>query len=271
MISRRLFSSLWITLFLVSALSPACSAPAPAPADIVKATTSGEAVGSADSQHPVQQIWQDNYPLYQKIQLLPYNRELLSGKLDEAIFREYIIQDYHFCQNYKKVHAILLAKAPDEKAAQAMLNYIKMIDDEVASLHETYIKQYGITEKELTDPTEYPSTELYNSYLVKTATLEPFEVGLMATLPCHWVYYQIGIDMKKAEKVPGNKYQTWIDQYGTTPWEKSEVKKVVELAEGYMQASKAETRLKMKDAFVTAIKLEYLFWDGIYNRAKWVE
>ncbi|MBN1690968.1 MAG: serine hydrolase [Dehalococcoidia bacterium] len=223
------------------------------------------------SQRYTQRIWDENYPFYRKILNLPFNQELLSGELDEAIFRDYIIQDYHFCQNYKKAHAILLAKAPDEKAAKAMLDYMNMIDAEIESLHATYIKKYGITEKELTGPTEYPSTELYNSYLIKTATLEPFEVGFMATLPCHWVYYQIGSDMKKMEKVQGNKYQAWIDEYGDTTWEQSDTKEVVDLAEEYMQAANDETRLKMKDAFVTAMKLEYMFWDGIYNRVKWVQ
>jgi len=243
----------------------------PAPPDTAKTTASVEAAKSGDSHHLVQQIWEDNYPLYQKIRSLPYNQELVSGKLDEAIFRDYIIQDYHFCQNYKKVHAILLAKAPDEKAAKAMLDYMNMIDAEIEVLHATYIKKYGITEKELTDPTEYPSTELYNSYLIKTATLEPFEVGFMATLPCHWVYYQIGSDMKKMEKVQGNSYQAWIDEYGDTTWEQSDTKEVVDLAEEYMQAANDETRLKMKNAFVTAMKLEYMFWDGVYRKVTWIE
>lgn len=265
----KIIAVAWTLLCLLCVVLTGCNAAA--------ATDMGKTVASSVADNPepprslMQQVWEENDPLYQKILALPYNQELHSGKLDEAVFRDYIIQDYHFCQNYKKVHAILLAKAPDEKAAKLMLNYIKLIDSEIESLHATYIKTYGITEKELTQPTEFPSTELYNSYLVKTATLEPFEVGLAATLPCHWVYYQIGIDMKKVEKVPGNKYQAWIDQYGTTPWEKSEVKKVVDLAEEYMQAANNETRLKMVNAFVTAMKLEYMFWEGVYNRVEWVK
>jgi hypothetical protein len=54
-------------------------------------------------------------------------------------------------------------------------------------------------------------------------------------------------------------------------WQNSETKKIVDLAEGYMQAADDETRLKMKDSFVTAMKLEYMFWDGIYSRAKWAK
>ncbi|MDD5312810.1 MAG: TenA family protein [Dehalococcoidia bacterium] len=265
----RLFNIVFVALCLLSTLLPACNTTVPSAA--VKTDVSGEVAEPGNSQHLVQQIWEENYPFYQKILALPYNQELLSGKLDEAVFRDYIIQDYHFCQNYKKVHAILLARAPDDNAAQFMLKIIKEIDAEIEELHTTYIKRYQITDKELTDPTDYPSTELYNSYLIKTATLEPFEVGLMATLPCHWVYYQIGNDMKKTEKVQANKYQVWIDEYGAATWENSETKEVVDLAEGYMQVANDETRIKMKNAFVTAMKLEYMFWDGVYNRVKWVK
>ena len=77
--------------------------------------------------------------------------------------------------------------------------------------------------------------------------------------------------MKRVEKVQGNKYQAWIDQYGTGTWENSGTKKVVDLAENYMKAATVENKLKMKNAFVTAMKLEYMFWDGIYNRVKWVK
>jgi thiaminase/transcriptional activator TenA len=236
-----------------------------------RSDVSGAAVRPGPSVPLTQQIWEEQFPFYQKILAHPFNRELLSGSLDEAVFRDYIIQDYHFCQNYKKVHAILLAKAPDEAASRFMVKIIGQIDEEIASLHAACIGKYGITDQELADPPAYPSTELYNAFLIKTATLDPFEVGLMATLPCHWVYYQLGMDMKKMEKGRGNRYQAWIDQYGTAPWETSETKKVVDFTEKYLKATTEENRLKMRNAFVTAMKLEYLFWDGVYNRVTWVK
>jgi thiaminase/transcriptional activator TenA len=223
------------------------------------------------SSGALQRVWAENAPFYQKIFDHPYNQELLSGKLDEAVFREFIVQDYLFCQNYKKVHAILLAKAPDPEAERFMTGIIKAIDEEVDALHKVCVQKYHITEQELTEPPAYPSTELYNSYLVRVATLEPFAVGLAATLPCHWVYFQVGRDMKKVEKTPNNRYQAWIDQYGSTTWEKSETKRIVELAERHLQAAPEEIRVKMKQAFVTAMKLEYMFWDGVHRGARWVK
>jgi thiaminase (transcriptional activator TenA) len=274
MINWKLLTIAWMVLcMLAGCVTPVLyeTGKTGTPGAVSKIETFNAADKPSPSEHLMQQTWEENFQFYQKILAHPYNQELLSGKLDEAVFREYIIQDYHFCQNYKKVHAILLARAPDKAASKFMANIIKQIDAETESLHAVCIEKYHINDRELTDPTAYPSTELYNSYLVKTATLEPFEVGLMATMPCHWVYYQLGIDMKKVAKVQGNKYQAWIGQYGTTTWENSELKKDVDFTEKYMQATTGENRLKMKNAFVTAMKLEYMFWDGIYNGVKWVQ
>jgi len=33
----------------------------------------------------------------------------------------------------------------------------------------------------------------------------------------------------------------------------------------------AKNRIKMKQAYETAMKLEYMFWDGIYRGGKWID
>ena len=106
----KLFTIALTGLLLLSTALADCSAPVTT--NVVKIEASGAAGKPGISQGLTQQIWEENYPFYQKILALPYNQELLSGTLDEDVFRDYIIQDYHFCQNYKKVHGILLAKAP---------------------------------------------------------------------------------------------------------------------------------------------------------------
>jgi len=223
------------------------------------------------SESHTRRLWDENYPFYLKILNMPFNRELLSGRLDEKIFRNYIIQDYHYLQNYRKVYGILLAKAPDETAARFIVTLIHGIDEEIARIHHTYMKKLHISGEELSSTPPYPSTEFYNSFLIKTAALEPFEVGLAATLPCHWIYYQLGVDMKKSQPGKESKYREWIDGYGAGPWEDSETKKVVDFVEDWMRKTTDETRSRMKKAYETAMKLEYLFWDGVYRDVKWVE
>ncbi len=224
----------------------------------------------AYARNYTQEIWNDNRPLYQKILNMPFNKELLNGTLDEQVFKNYIIQDYFFLQNYRKVYGILLSKATDENGIKFVTELIKGIDEEINEIHTVFFKKFNITKVELKNSTPYPSTEFYNSFLIKTAALEPFEVGLIATLPCNWIYYQIGTDMKNSKQVENNKYREWIDGYGSVSWETSDTKTLVDLVNVYMNETTAENRKKMRHVFETAMKLEYMFWDGVYNNLNWI-
>jgi thiaminase/transcriptional activator TenA len=196
---------------------------------------------------------------------------LLNGTLDEKVFKNYIIQDYLFLQNFRKVYGILLAKTPDETAMRFIVNMINGVDEEIEYIHNIYCKKLGISHEDILNSFPMPCTEFYNAYLIKTAALEPFEVGLIATLPCHWIYYRIGVDMQGMLTSKANKYQEWIDGYGGESWEESETKHFVDVIEVMLRSANNETGEKMKQAFSTAMKLEYLFWDNIYQGINWVD
>ncbi len=213
----------------------------------------------------------ENEGLYQKILNMPFNGELVNGTLNERTFKSYIIQDYIYLKYYRKAFAILLSKAPDDKASAFIVSNIKAIDDEIGNVHNVYIKQFNISKTELENASPLPSTELYVSYLIKTAALEPFEAGLAAMLPCDWVYYKIGGDMNMKKPSPQNKYAKWIEGYAPVKWETSETKAFIDLVSGYMENTTAENRLKMREAFRTSMNLEYMFWDGIYRDIRWIQ
>jgi len=216
-----------------------------------------------------EELWKLGYADYQQILHMPFNRELSNGSLDEKIFKSYIIQDYFFLQNFRKTYGILLSRSPDEEGTKFVLDSIKAIDEEVAGIHHRYFKKFNISSEDLSTAIAYPSIEFYNSFLIKTAAIEPFEVGLIAMLPCHRIYYQLGVDMKKAGKREGNKYQEWIDGYAEQSWETSDTKKFADLIDLYASRTSIETRERMKQAYRTAVKLEYIFWDGVYRDIKW--
>lgn len=216
-------------------------------------------------------MFAENEVLYQKILHMPFNSELINGTLNEDTFKSYIIQDYIYLKYYRKAFAILLSKAPDDKASAFIVSIIKAIDDEIGNVHSVYIRQFNISKNELTNALPLPSTELYVSYLVKNAALEPFETGLAAMLPCDWVYYRLGGDMGMAKPSPDNKYAKWIEGYAPVKWESSETKAFSDLLNSYLEKASAEDRSNARQAFKTAMNLEYMFWDGVYNDIRWPE
>ena len=44
----------------------------------------------------------------------------------------------------------------------------------------------------------------------------------------------------------------------------------VDLIESYMNKTIPKNRGKMNQAYKTAMELEYMFWDGIYKKIKWI-
>jgi len=129
----------------------------------------------------------------------------------------------------------------------------------------TYFKKYNVTSRDLSESVPNEATIAYNAYLTDTAAREPFEVGLTATLPCSWIYYEVAAEMKKTQ-VEDNPYQEWIDAYGSTPWEESETKAFVDLIEYYMKNADEELREKMEQAYKKAVGFEYMFWDTVYRQ-----
>ena len=222
--------------------------------------------GCGNEQSYTRKIWDENYDSYQAIYNLPVNRGVADGTLAQNKFRNYIIQDYFYLQNFKKAFAILSAKTPDERGRQFTVDTLKGIDEEIETVHMTYFRKYNITSRDLSDSAPNPTTAAYSSYLIETATREPFEVGLIATLPCDWIYYQVATDMQNGKQVEGNPYQEWIDAYGSTPWEESETKVFVDLVEYYLENATEELRSKMEQAYKQAVEFEYRFWDTVYKK-----
>ncbi len=213
-------------------------------------------------------MWDENRAVFEKIMDLPFNREVAAGTLDDRVFRDYIIQDYFYLQAFRKAYEVLLAKAPDARGKELAAEAVKAIDSEEEDVHKKYFEKYGVTAGDLASTLPNRTTRAYASFLMDTVEREPFEVGLAATLPCHWVYYEVGSEMKKKEEAGGNKYGEWIEEYGSGSWEESDAKVFVDAVERYMEKAPAETRKKMERAFSRAFKLEYEFWDTVYRESK---
>ncbi|MGV8124984.1 MAG: TenA family protein [Candidatus Xenobiia bacterium LiM19] len=215
----------------------------------------------SETQNYTEKLWNKNDATYRAILALPFIRGVQDGTLAAGTFRDYIIQDYLYLLNYKKVFELLLSRAPDERARLFLAAEIQGIDQEIETVHLTYCKKYHITDEELANAAPDRATEAYNSFLTGTAIDAPFEVGLTAALPCCWIYWQVGTDLKNSSHVENNPYQEWIDAYGSTPWYQSDAREFVELVEYYMEGANDELRAKMEQAFTTAFGYEYMFWD----------
>lgn len=207
------------------------------------------------------EAWQAAEAVYRQILEQPFVRELAAGTLDRERFMFYISQDSLYVANYVKVLTHVAARLP--RQAQ-MRDFLEYASDGIAieeALHEFYLKGRDLSELRPT-----PTCLLYNSYESSKA-LAPVEVEAASVLPCFWVYQKVGESIL-ARCSKENPYYHWIETYGDEAFARSVVR-AIDICDELAEATTPEIRRQMTEAFVTATRMEWMFWDSAYRLESW--
>jgi thiaminase/transcriptional activator TenA len=213
------------------------------------------------------QAWQANLPLYEKIVAMPFNAGLADGSLSEGRFQHYMIQDAHYLEGFARALSLASAKGLDADHVVHFAGAAQTAIIVERSLHADVFKRFGISAADFTAATPSPVCDHYVSWLLRTTTLEPFEVGLAALLPCFWIYREVGKHILGTAARP-NPYQAWIDTYAGEEFERA-VDAVIAVVDEVASDVSQRNRAAMHRAFTRATQLEWMFWDSAWRQAEW--
>lgn len=208
--------------------------------------------------------WQTIEEQYQSILKLPFIQELAAGTLPLEKFSFYMAQDSLYLEHFGRTLSLIAAKIHD---LPDVLSYIRFAENTIVvenALHELYFKDFGVTDKGILQP----ACHHYIHFLRSTAALESVEVAVAAVLPCFWIYKKVGDYIGNIKKTNGNPYQKWIDTYGGEEFSIA-VHQAISISDRVAENSTEETRKRMTDAFLTASRMEYLFWEAAYELKTW--
>lgn len=209
------------------------------------------------------ELWEAALPVYEKIENHPFNQELKKGVLPVEKFKFYIFQDSLYLADFAKALATAGTKAGN---SQELLDFLEFAQNAILverALHISYFKEYDINLK----GEKAPGCFAYTHYLLSVSAFESYEVAVAALLPCFWIYKKVG-DYIYANQSKPNPYQNWIDAYAGEEFGKS-VEKALGMCDQLAENASPATRAKMKEAYVTASRLEYVFWDSAYCLEEW--
>jgi thiaminase/transcriptional activator TenA len=214
-----------------------------------------------------EELWTSIAPVYAAILRHPFVRGLTDGSLSQDAFRFYVIQDAHYLRDFARALSIAAARAPRE-------DWIIMLNEHSAgalrverSLHETFFREFGLTEKDVAATPLAPTNLAYTSYLLAVAYGTPFHEGLAALLPCYWIYWEVGKALERA----GSRdplFARWIATYASEEFG-SIVRAVLETTDSLAPRLTEEERDAMRRHFVTTSRYEWMFWDMGYRQEPW--
>jgi thiaminase (transcriptional activator TenA) len=213
------------------------------------------------------ELWQSITPIYAAILRHPFLRGLTDGSLARDAFQSYVIQDAHYLRDFARALSIAAARAPRE-------DWIIMLNEHSAgalrverSLHETFFREFGLSEKDVAAVPYAPTNLAYTSYLLAVAYGAPFHEGLAALLPCYWIYWEVGKELERA----GSRdplFGRWIATYASEEFG-SVVRAVLEATNQTAAGLTEEQRAAMRRHFVTTSRYEWMFWDMGYRAEQW--
>ncbi len=214
-----------------------------------------------------QRLWQSIEHIFSQILAHPFLVGLTDGTLDETAFRFYVVQDALYLRDFARGLALLGAKAPEDEWLMLFCEHAKTAIVVERALHESFFRDWGLTDEQVYATPMAPTNLLYTSYLLRVAYERPFHEGIGAFLPCYWIYLEVGKALEQKGS-PHPLYQRWIDTYASAEYEQV-VRQVIAIADAIAEGLTEPQREAMRHHFILTSKMEWLFWDMGYRQEGW--
>ncbi|MEZ5652032.1 MAG: thiaminase II [Burkholderiaceae bacterium] len=189
---------------------------------------------------------------------------LATGRLPQASFRRYLMQDYVFLIHFARAWSLAVVKSgsPDEMRLAAAT--VHALLDEEMDLHVRTCAGWGIDEAALRATPEASANLAYTRYVLDAGVSGDLLDLLVALAPCVFGYGEIGARLQAAP-VPDNPYQEWIDTYGGDDYQQAceRVGRLLDMVADRRLGPQPQASPRwpaLVGTFETACRLEADFW-----------
>lgn len=212
-------------------------------------------------------LWASIDPTFKQILDHPFVQGLTDGSLQRDSFRFYVIQDALYLRDYARALAVCAAKSPDERDIKMFCEHAAGAIAVERQLHESFFKDFRLSEHEVRATPMAPTNLAYTSYLLATVYGGSFSEALGAVLPCYWIYWEVGKALIERGS-PDPLYRRWIETYGGDEFAEI-VQAVLALTERIGEQLAATEESRVEEHFVITAKYEWMFWDMGYRAEQW--
>ncbi len=213
------------------------------------------------------QAWHDSAALRASIDKLPFLLRLADGTLDATTFSGYLAQDALYLGDYARVLAAAASQStdPDELMFGADSAHGAIAVER--QLHETHLTNRDPCGPDR--PEMMPVCRAYTSYLWALVGQGCYPVLTAAILPCLWIYDDVGRRLKDSVgDLSKHPYGDWIATYGDPDFAES-TRQARNLIDTLAQQSSTAVTARMHEAFRTACRYEWMFWDAPLRDETW--
>ena len=206
--------------------------------------------------------------LWEKLPRHPFVQALYSGELPLEKFKYYVIQDYNYLVGLTRALAAAAAKAASLKVAASALEIARTLATTEMEGYEELLRELGLSIDEAVAAEPAPTNRAYTDFMLATCMAGSVSECLAGLLPCYWSYQYIAdANRSLLEKNRIEMYRRWAEVYYSPGYRRA----VEALVEAMYEAWRLDgTPLqRLQEAFKTAARYEYLFWEMAWRGEAW--
>lgn len=194
------------------------------------------------------------------------NKEFLikmaEGTLDEKRYSGYMLQDYYYLVEYKKILERLLELSKDSEVTDFLKLAIDVTVYETESVHLPAMKKLGISEDTIKNTGMNSVITDYVAFYHDTIDKNGLLGGFTALLQCCWDYAYLGKVMyaNYGEKIEKSQYKFWFDAYTSKEYVETN-EKWQSLVDKITTGTDDKTKETLCNIFKTCAEFENKFWD----------
>ncbi|WP_336136237.1 TenA family protein [Natronomonas amylolytica] len=195
-----------------------------------------------------------------------FTRELGRGALSEAVFGEYLVQDYAFLDVLVSTFGFAVAQAPDVSAKRAHIEFLDTLTDEENNYFERSFSALGVDDTRWEQPELSTTTAAFVDLFGRTAREGGYAETLAAIVPAEWIYAEWATREASAHEAAADLpfyFADWIELHANPSFEE-----FVTWLRGQLDAygptlSPARER-EIERIFCRTVDLEVAFFDDAY-------
>ena len=192
-----------------------------------------------------------------------FTNELKNDKLEDHIFKKYIIQDYIFIETLVTLIGKAVYLSPNMNSKIKWANFLYAITSDENNYFQRSFDALDISKEERTNTKLFLTISDFSKLMHEVANTGTYEEILAVILAAEWVYYTWASNAKKP--YPKRFYLSeWITLHnnssfkGTLDW----IKKELDITSQKLTISEQH---KVANLFIKIVRLEVSFFDACYK------
>ena len=192
-----------------------------------------------------------------------FTNELKDDKLEDHIFKIYIIQDYIFIETLVTLIGKAVYLSPNMNSKIKWANFLYAITSDENNYFQRSFDALDVSKEERTNTKLFLTISDFSKLMLEVANTGTYEEILAVILAAEWVYYTWASNAKKP--YPKRFYLSeWITLHnnssfkGTLDW----IKKELDITSQKLTTSEQH---KVANLFIKIVRLEVSFFDACYK------